>query len=761
MVYAGTGWMIAWTNWPQAAVGGMLPWLLWSVERSLQLRTVRSTVPVALSVASLLFGGFPAVTGWVIYATAGYVVVRLVIDARENPVRRLRTGAAQLLRLVLGLVLGIGLAAVQLAVFIVGFLGLDTSYRAGGFFATQPLRMALTTLFPNTWGINSHIFFTRTNPIESDAYFGAAAAVLCLLAVLVRPHPSVRRGVRAYFVAVALICGLLVYVQPPFMTWIGHLPIFSGNPIGRLVSIMLLALSFLAGMGADSLLRPQPRAHSARIAVAAVAAISGVVIVGLAAFVRHDVNAHRSADPMLAALPVTRWLEAALLCAGIVVLLVLVAQWRPKWAVAGFAVVPLLVAGQAVIAAAPMWEQVRADRFYPQTAKHRYLENHLGHARMATTGMTMVNGSTAYYGLRSATGHLFFPPGYSDLINRIAPQGRLTTTYWTLPAGLDLAAWQSPGLDRLSVRYLAADSDTALPGTTTPVTTGSDQARLPTRPIDIPLPPGPLRGFDLQFLSGTADTTAGYVVADLRDMNGRTVASTRRLVRFPRAQSALSVPLAAERVPAGPLTLRLSWAGPAGSPTVATDGAGVPAVTLVRPVDDGLRLVSDDDGEVWKRTTALPRIRWASSSTVIEKPAARAAVVADSRLDPRTVVLSSPGQPTQGKPATVHVENDSGDTVTADVDAQGAGYLVLADAIQTDWSVSVDGKPTAIVAADNAFGAVHVTAGEHQVSFTYTPRGGRIGTLATLVSLVILLGLALPPTLWSRLRRGVRGRHPR
>ena len=135
-------------------------------------------------------------------------------------------------------------------------------------------------------------------------------------------------------------------------------------------------------------------------------------------------------------------------------------------------------------------------------------------------------------------------------------------------------------------------------------------------------------------------------------------------------------------------------------------------------------------------------------------------MVADSRLDPRTVVLSSPGQPTQGKPATVHIDNDSGDTVTADVDAQGAGYLVLADAVQTDWSVSVDGKPASIVAADDAFGAVHVTAGKHQISFTYTPRGGRIGALASLVSLVILVGLALPPTLWRRLRRGVRGGSP-
>jgi hypothetical protein len=759
MVYAGSGFMIAWTNWPQAAVAGMAPWLLWAVERSLQRRTVSSVVPVSLSVAALLLGGFPAITGWTIYLVAAWALVRLVIDWRGQGDGRVRTAAGQIGRLGLGLVLGVGLAAVQLVVFAVGFLELDTSSRAGGFFFTQPLRLALTTLFPNTWGINGGVFYPRSNPIEGNAYFGAAAAMLCVLAVATRPHSSVQRGVRTFFAAAAALCAVLVYVQGPLVEWIGRLPVFSGNPIGRLVAIMVIALAVLAGLGADALVRPRPRADGVlqRLVPVALVGGAGLLTFLLAVFVRAQVNAHRSQDAQLAALPITLWLAFAVAGAGVVVLLVLARSWRPRLAAAAFAIVPLVVAGQGVVAAAPVWEQVAADRFYPVTQMHRYLLDHIGHDRMASTGQTMLNGTTAYYGLRSATGHLFFPQPYSDLIDRIAPAGRLTPTYWVLPDGYDPGVWQSPGLDRLAVRYLVTRSDTAIPGAATPVVIGNTPTPLSGRPVEVALPPGAVRGIEMQFLSGPSAPSAGYVVAEVIDSEGRTVASTRRLVRFPHPASALPIPIAGEGLGTEPVRLRLSWQGDTAPPTVAADAAGVPALSVIQPAADGLRLVSDDDGAVWERTTSLPRIRWADEAVVISDPTVRADAVAHDDIAPDAVVLSEPGEAISGRPAVLHVDEDSGDTVDVDVRAEGAGYLVLADSIQDDWSVQVDGTAATIEAADHAFGAVHVPAGDHRVTFTYTPRGQDLGFGISAVSLLVLLGLAAAPVV----RRRVRDRQPR
>jgi hypothetical protein len=346
---------------------------------------------------------------------------------------------------------------------------------------------------------------------------------------------------------------------------------------------------------------------------------------------------------------------------------------------------------------------------------------------------------------------VFFPAAYSDVISRVSPEGRLTPTYWTLPGGLDLDLWRSPGLDRLAVRYLAANSETPLPGTEVPVVAGQSTGPLGSSAVEVELPAGPLRGVYLQLSEGPADPSSGYVVADLLDPSGATVAASRRLVQFPRPAGILPIALAGEDLD-GPATLRLSWQGP-GSPTFVTDDAGTPAVSVIEPTDDGLRLVDDDDGAVWERTTALPRIRWAGSAEVVEDPGARADTVAAGEVPADTVVLSEQGGATDGRPADLRVREDSGDVVDVDVDAAGAGYLVLADGIQSEWSAAVDGRAATIEDADHAFGAVHVPAGRHRVTFSYTPRGQDAGVAISAVSAVALLGLGAVPALARRRSR--------
>jgi hypothetical protein len=745
MVYAGTGFMIAWTNWPQAAVAGMLPWLFWAVERCLQLRTLRSVVPVALSVAALLFGGFPAVTGWGIYAAGGYALMRIVVQPRgEGPVRW-REAAAQISRLSLGLLLGLGVAAAQMTVFAVRFLELDTSYRAGGFHAVQPLRMALTSLFPNTWGINGGVFYTETNPIEANAYFGAAAAVLCALAITAHPRFSVVRGPRSYFVGVALFCAFMLYAQAPFTDWIGKLPVFSGNPIMRLVSILLLVTSFLAGFGADVLLRPSSAQNGIRRRLITATLVTGfglaVALLGL--FVRNEV-APWLGGPRLDSLPIDMWLVIAVGGAGTVVATVLLAQWRPRLAIPGLVALPLLVTAQGLVAAAPVWEQVEAKRFYPTTAMHDFLISRLGHDRIVTSGATMLTGTPAYYGIRSVSGHVFFTTEYVELLTAVSPEGLASPTYWDLPEPLDLARWQSPGLDRMSARYLTASAETGLTGSVLPGNAPHAVSPL-DETVEVPLPASPLRGVWLDFVTGPAHASGGHLVAEVTDSDGEILASTRRLIAFPRAASPLPIPIAAETISADETrVLRLSWDGSSAPPVFGVDADGRPTAAVVQPADDGLRLASDDNGAVWERTNSLPRIRWASDDLVVEDANARVHAVAHGDIDSDTVVLSESGAATEGRPATIDVQEDSGDTVAVHVKARGAGYLVLADSIQDDWAVTVDGNPAAIVDADHAFGAVHLSEGAHEVVFTYTPRGQDMGIALSAASLTVLALMALP-----------------
>lgn len=746
MIYAGSGFMMAWTNWPHAGVAAMLPWLFWAAERALQLRTWRATAPVSLALGFLLLGGFPAVTGLGLYAAAGYVVLRSINRHRDGD--SWRTVLADVGRLTAALVTGILLAGIQLIVFAYDFAGLDTSYRADAFHKILPLKMALTSVFPNVWGQLGGGPFD-INPIESNAYLGVAGVVLVAVALLLRPARTVPRGVRTYFAAIVVVSFLLIYVQGPLLDWVGGLPVFSGNGIGRLISVTLLAAAVLAGLGFDAVLRHAGRrttGSTVRLAVGLLAAVGGLVAFGVWAYLRTRIVLDPGAQQAI--------VGTALAGALVVAAAVAVAFWRPSWRGIVLATVPVVVVVQGASAAATAWAQVPRQDFYPVTAVHQFLLAQQGSDRMAVAGATMANGTTAYYGLRSATGHVFTSPEFGQLQRAICQPCLASATYWVLPGSTDLPLWQSPGLDRMGVRYLTADPESVIPGTEEPIVRGTRELPLPDRraPLTVSVPGGPLRGVLLDFRSGPAQGSLGHLAAEVVDANGKVLLSTRRLVQFPRPAVPLYVPMAGETLPSGgSFTVRLWWDGATAPPVLAGNDTGRPAFTAIRPADDGLRLVYAREAVVWERLSALPRVRWASRADVIPSGPARVAALTGAGVPAGTVVLDGFGGATDGAPADVQVLEDSGDVVRARVDAQGAGYLVLADDIQADWTVTVNGREQPIVPADHAFGAVHLPKGVSDVTFSYTPRGGTAGLVVSGVGLLLLLLMLAPPV---RRRRG-------
>jgi hypothetical protein len=108
------------------------------------------------------------------------------------------------------------------------------------------------------------------------------------------------------------------------------------------------------------------------------------------------------------------------------------------------------------------------------------------------------------------------------------------------------------------------------------------------------------------------------------------------------------------------------------------------------------------------------------------------------------VVLDSPGPAADGKPAKVSVVTDSGQSISADVDAAGAGYLVIADALQQPgWSVTVDGKKADLVPADHGLVAVAVPSGTHHVTLRYHAPGQLAGAALSGVAILLLFGVGI------------------
>ena len=219
---------------------------------------------------------------------------------------------------------------------------------------------------------------------------------------------------------------------------------------------------------------------------------------------------------------------------------------------------------------------------------------------------------------------------------------------------------------------------------------------------------------------------------------------------------ALTVSVAGEDLPADPAAQVRIWLTDTEGVRVFGGRGDLLDCSAVRPVDDGLRLVhSDAGGAVYERLTALPRVRWASTSRVVTDASARVAAVREG-LPVGTVLLEDGSAPVAaGRPAEVSLVEDERERIEVRVDAQGAGFLVVADSIvRPGWRATVDGSPAAVRHGNHAFAAVAVPAGSHTVVLTYRAPGLRLGVAVTAVFMLLAAVPVVGPFVARRRRRG-------
>ncbi len=754
VAFASSGFMVAWTNWPQTQVAAWIPALFWAVERFVQLRTARAAVPVGLVVAAMLLGGFPAVTGWALYAAGAYFLLRLGWEGRQAPRRLLRGSVLA----GVGLVGGIALVGAQLLPFATAIGNMDLSYRAQTAATHLPLLGLMTAFVPFAFGSCAHgpgFYFgpDRVSEIELLSYAGAAVLVLAGVGLLRRPARGVPFGVRGFLVVATAVLLVLAYVGGPLLGLAQHLPVFSNNFVGRIRSLLGFTIAALAAVGFDRLVR-RPDTPRARWAVwlevtawLGAAAAMWVAVQHLRATGR-DVHHLSWVDHQLV-LP----LVGAAIVLGVVVASGYLHGTRRTVVLS---LVPVVVLAQAMAVVLPFWPRIPRSQFYPVTATHRFLQAHLGHERFATVGLAMEPGSSTYYGLRSATGHAFTEEGWRNLLLTAGgPHTFPSPTYSTLPSDVGLDRLSSPILDLLAVRYVVRDPADPLVGSRTEVGgSGATTVLQPGRSVEVPLPAGPLRGVG-PVLAAAVRTRAPYaaVRVDALDATGTVLASNSRRLYATEPAGPFVVAVGGE--PAGAVRARITLTNAQVPLQLESGPAGVHAVTVTDP-GDPLRLAFAGGAVVYERASAYPRFRWASTTTVVPDLKQRLTLLANTR-DPNRVVLSAPGPAAAGKPATVHVRQDAPESLRATVDAQGSGYLVVADALQdSPWRATVDGRDVPLRAADEGLVAVQVPAGRHEVHLYDSRHRMWQGLAASAAGVVVLAALWLTGSEWYRRRRRVR-----
>jgi hypothetical protein len=772
LVFAGSAFMVVWLNFPQTQVAAFIPAVFWTVERSIQKARLRDAALISLPVAAMLLGGFPAVAGYTLLTVGCYALVRVLAQHRAA----WRRAAALLLAVGGGLIAGVGLAMFELLPFL-GFYrtwliegrGQDAAAHLDPVsLVTAVAPWALGTVNPN----RPPDFFVGPNLPEAMSYIGAGALVLALVAAAMprRGRAALPRGAWLFLAVVTLVWSELIYLGGPPLAALQYLPgvreLFASNFIGRSRSVLGFLLAVLAAVGLELLLRRRDRvAATGRyrwlwpVALAAgVGSVAAFVIwtgrrLAIAAGSQrtHGMgNAVRNYDRQI------------LLGGGLTVLALTCCAllWHTGQRAAfstrrgqsravrfgAAALLPLIIASQGLYFVKLYYPTSGRGTFYPVTDTQQYLAENLGQQRFASSGTAMVMGTNGAYRLRSVNGHTFINEAFAQLVRGMSGDPIAYPTH--LDFGSDITQATSPILDRLGTKYFVASPLDPVFGRT--IRTPSDGGTVtlqPDQPVTLPTVTGRLRavGFtptgDVPVTLSTYGST-DWVDAVVRDATGTEVTHARRLTGQMASGTDFLIPTAADDVADDTrLTVTLTLHAPVPVSVAATGGAI--ASSTVSGAEDGLRLVYAGSSVIYQRLDALPRIRWASRTVVETDQDSRIRMLASGTVAPDTVVLSTPGPAADNAQADGRVADDGTDVITVQVDAHGAGYLVVADADQTGWSATVDGTPAALVAADQGLVAVAVPAGTHSVSLRFTaPFGTAGGWIAGSTAFVVLLTFA-------------------
>ncbi|MFA6216017.1 MAG: YfhO family protein, partial [Patescibacteria group bacterium] len=116
----------------------------------------------------------------------------------------------------------------------------------------------------------------------------------------------------------------------------------------------------------------------------------------------------------------------------------------------------------------------------------------------------------------------------------------------------------------------------------------------------------------------------------------------------------------------------------------------------------------------------------------------------DQNFDPaKTVILADNQSETAAAEkdsiAEVKILERQNSLVKIQADFSHPGYLVLSQSFASGWKATVDGGKAEIVRADYAFGAVKVSAGKHQVIFSYQPLAYSLGKWLTGLTFGLIL----------------------
>lgn len=173
-----------------------------------------------------------------------------------------------------------------------------------------------------------------------------------------------------------------------------------------------------------------------------------------------------------------------------------------------------------------------------------------------------------------------------------------------------------------------------------------------------------------------------------------------------------------------------------------------PGTTLHGP---GLSVAyKGSDGVVYSNSRALPRVFVVDHQQTIRSEQAQLNAVTAPGFDGRGTAVT--GTPIAGLPqsasapapsdASARIVDYGAKRVVIDATASALSLLVLTDNFYPGWTATVDGRSVPIQEVDYLLRGVPIGPGHHTIVFKYKPASWTVGWIVSLISLLIVLGLA-------------------
>jgi len=146
---------------------------------------------------------------------------------------------------------------------------------------------------------------------------------------------------------------------------------------------------------------------------------------------------------------------------------------------------------------------------------------------------------------------------------------------------------------------------------------------------------------------------------------------------------------------------------------------------------------------IYHNRDALPRAFLAPGFEVVADKDALLSRLMRPDFDPaRTVLLYEDPGPlpaVDSTPGTARITDYDANRIVVETEGPSAALLVLSENHHPDWRATVDGEPADVLRAFHTLRAVRLEPGRHEVVFRYDSPTVRLGTAASLASVLLLV----------------------